>query len=179
MRPLFRSCLVSFPRRECTAIRPSSSPPAVPILCFGRILAGLPCTTIFPTQRRGARRNERLLHFTLVSARYWYMHASRLSAAAHLSSCSVHFQAVQGCVHRLSRICSSASIRAFPLQPRSGLLRSWGGITSSAVRMMATENATSTSSTLLSPGGFDRRCLPTAGATSCRSWGLISSRLVA
>ena len=47
----------------------------------------------------------------------------------------------------------------------------------SAVRMMAAANATSTSSTLLSPGGFALRCLPTAVATSCRSWGSATRRL--
>ena len=67
--------------------------------------------------------------------------------------------------------CSSASVRASPLQPRPGLLRSCGGITNSAVRMMAAANAASTSSTLLSPSGFALRCLPTAVATSCRSLG--------
>ena len=74
-------------------------------------------------------------------------------------------------------VCSSASVRASPLQPRPGLLRSWGGMTNSAVRMMAAANAASTSSTLLSPGGFALRCLPTAVATSCRSWGSVTSRL--
>ena len=68
-------------------------------------------------------------------------------------------------------VCSSASFRASPLQLRSGLLRSWGEIANSAVRTMAAAIAASTSSTLLSPGGFVLRCLPTAVATSCRSWG--------
>ena len=43
--------------------------------------------------------------------------------------------------------------------------------------MMAAANAASTSSTLLSPGGFALRCLPTAVATSCRSWGSVTRRL--
>ena len=73
--------------------------------------------------------------------------------------------------------CSSASVRAPPLQSRPGLLRSWGGITNSAVRMMAAVNSGSTSSTLLSPVGFALSCLPTAVATSCRSWGSITRRL--
>ena len=74
-------------------------------------------------------------------------------------------------------VCSSASVRASPLQPRPGLLRFWGGITNSAVRMMAAVNAASTSSTLLSPGGFAMRCLPTAVATFCRSWESATRRL--
>ena len=41
---------------------------------------------------------------------------------------------------------------------------------------MAAPNA-STSSTLLSPGGFALRCLPTTVATSCRSWGSVTRRL--
>ena len=73
--------------------------------------------------------------------------------------------------------CSSASVRASPLQPRPGLFRSWGGITNSAVRMMAAAKAASTSSTLLSPGGFALSCLSTAVATSCRSWGLVTRHL--
>ena len=73
--------------------------------------------------------------------------------------------------------CSSASVRASPLQPRPGPLRSWGGITNSAVRMMAAANAASTSSTLLSPSGFALRYLPTAVAPSCRSWGSVTRRL--
>ena len=42
---------------------------------------------------------------------------------------------------------------------------------------MAAANAASASSTLLSPGGFALRCLPTAVATSCRSWGSVTRRL--
>ena len=74
-------------------------------------------------------------------------------------------------------VCSSASVWASPLQPRHGLLRSWGGITNSAVRMMATANAASTSSTLLSPSGFTLRFLPTAVATSCQSNGSATRHL--
>ena len=58
--------------------------------------------------------------------------------------------------------CSSASVWAFPLQPRPGLLRSWGGITNSTVRIMAAADAASTPPILLSPGGFALRCLPAA-----------------
>ena len=43
--------------------------------------------------------------------------------------------------------------------------------------MMAAANAAYTSSTLLSPGGFALRCLPTAVVTSCRSWGSVTRRL--
>ena len=74
-------------------------------------------------------------------------------------------------------VCSSVFVWASPLQPRPGLFRSWSGIPSSAVRMMGAANAASTSSTLLSPGGFALRCLPTAVATSCRSWGSVTRRL--
>ena len=62
--------------------------------------------------------------------------------------------------------CSSASVWASPLQPRPGLLRSRGGIASLAARMMAAVNATSTSFTQLSPGGFVLSFLPTAVSTS-------------
>ena len=74
-------------------------------------------------------------------------------------------------------VCSSTSVRASPLQPRPGLLRSWDGNTNSAVHMMAAANAASKSSTLLSRGGFAPRCLPTAVVTSCRSWGSVTRRL--
>ena len=74
-------------------------------------------------------------------------------------------------------VCSSASVWVSPLQPRPGLLRSWGGITNSAVRTMTAANAAFTSSKLLSPGGFALRYLPTAVATSCRSWGSVTRRL--
>ena len=74
-------------------------------------------------------------------------------------------------------ICSSASAWASPLQPRSGLVRSWGGITYSVVRMMAAANATTTLPTLLSPGGFVLRCLPTTVAPSCRNWGSVTRHL--
>ena len=73
--------------------------------------------------------------------------------------------------------CSSASVQASPLQPRPGFLCSWGGITNSAIPVIAAVNAASTSSTLLSPGVFALRCLPTAVATSCRSWRSVSRRL--
>ena len=43
--------------------------------------------------------------------------------------------------------------------------------------MMAAANAASTSSTLLSPGGFALRCPPTAVATSCRSWRSVTRSL--
>ena len=74
-------------------------------------------------------------------------------------------------------ICSSASAWASPLQPRSGLVRSWGGITNSVVRMMAAANRTTTLPTLLSPGGFALRCLPIAVATSCRNWVSVTRHL--
>ena len=73
--------------------------------------------------------------------------------------------------------CSPASVRVSPLQLCPGPLRSWGRITSSAVRIMAAVNAASTLSTLLSQGGFALRCLPSAVATSCRSWRSVTKRL--
>ena len=72
--------------------------------------------------------------------------------------------------------CSSASVRASLLQPCPGLLRSWGGIIDSAVRMMAAANAASTSPTLLSPGGFALRCLSIAVITPCQSGGPVTRR---
>ena len=42
---------------------------------------------------------------------------------------------------------------------------------------MAAANAASTSSTLLSPGGFALRCLPTAVVTYYRSWRSVTRRL--
>ena len=69
----FCPAAVSFPRHGRTAIRSTSSPSTAPIRCFGRIHVGLPVATACPTQRRRARRNKRLLHFTLSSAAY--MHA--------------------------------------------------------------------------------------------------------
>ena len=74
-------------------------------------------------------------------------------------------------------VCSSGSVLSSPLQPCPGLLSSWDGVIISAVRMMAAANAASTSSILLSPDGFALRCIPTAVATSCRSWGSVTKRL--
>ena len=90
----------------------------------------------------------------------------------------VHFQALPRCVHRISRSLQF-SFRSGVSSPTSPhLLRSWGGITNSAVRMMAAvKNAASTSSTLLSSGGLALRCLPTAVTTSCRSRGSVTRRL--
>ena len=42
---------------------------------------------------------------------------------------------------------------------------------------MTAANAASTSSTFVSPGGLTLRCLPTAVATSCQSWGSVTRRL--
>ena len=89
----------------------------------------------------------------------------------------VHFQAQPRCVHRISR-----SLQFIFRSSVSTLISPWppsflGWDHHSAVRMMAAANAASTSSTLLSPVGFALRCLPTAEATSCRSWGSVTSRL--
>ena len=80
-------------------IRPSSFPPATPIRCFGRIHDGLPYATASPTQRCGARKNERLLHFALSSVSY--ILSWRPSAAAYLW-CLV-LGAAPRCLHRISR----------------------------------------------------------------------------
>ena len=61
---------ISLPRHGRTVIRPSSFFPAAWIRCFEIIHVGLPCATASPTQRREARKNERLLHFALSSATY-------------------------------------------------------------------------------------------------------------
>ena len=74
-------------------------------------------------------------------------------------------------------VYSSDSVWASPLQHRPGLLRSWGGIANSGVRMMAAVNAASTSSTLRSLSGLTLRGLPTATATCCRSWESVTRRL--
>ena len=154
-------------------IRPSLSPPAAPIWCFGRSRADLLRATASPTRRRGARRNERLLHFTFSSASY--MPSWRPSAAAH-PSCQFSGACHAVCIASVT-VCSSASVRASPLQPRPDLLHSWGGITNSAVRMMAASKVASTSSTLLPPGRFALRCRSTAVATSCQSWESVTRHL--
>ena len=87
----------------------------------------------------------------------------------------VHFQALSRCVHCISRSLQFSFRSGVSTPTRPGLLRSWGRIT--AVCMMAAANAASTSSTLLSPDGFALRCLPTAVAPSCRSWGSGTRRL--
>ena len=95
----------------------------------------------------------------------------------HLRIPSVCFRGCHAACIALVVVYISASVWASPLQPRPGLLRSWNGITNSAARIMAAANAASTSSTLLSSGEFPLRCLPTAVATICRSWGSVTRRL--
>ena len=68
--------------------------------------------------------------------------------------------------------CSSASVRASPLQPRLSLLRSCSGITESALCMVAAANAASTSSTLLSPGGMSASTIGGGGGTTIPSLGM-------
>ena len=89
----------------------------------------------------------------------------------------VHFQALPRCVHRISRSLKLSFRLGVATTISLWSLRSLCGITNSAVRMMAAANAASTSSKLLSPGEFAPRCLPTAVATSCRSWGSVTRRL--
>ena len=100
---------------------------------------------------------------------------------AALRSCA-SLVSVFGCCHAACiasvAACSSASVWGSPLQPRPGLLLFLGVITNnSAVRMIAATNLASTSFTLLSPGGFALRCLPTAVATSCQSWGSVTRHI--
>ena len=115
---------------------------------------------------------------TVAALRTLFSQLHAFLTALHSCACLVsifrHCHAV--CIASVAA-CRSASVRASPLLPRPGLLRSWGGITNSAVRMMAAANGASTSSTLPSPGRFALRCLPTAVATSCRSWGSVTRRL--
>ena len=96
------------------------------------------------------------------------LHAFLTALRSRASLVSVFRRCHAACIASVA-VCSSAFVWASPLQPHPGLLLSWGGITNSAVRMMAVANAASTLSTLLSPGGFSLRCLSTAVATSCRS----------
>ena len=120
--------------------------------------------------------NGLLLQFALSSARH-YLHACRPTSLHSCASLVSIFRRSQAACIGSVATSSSASVWASPLQPRPGLLRSWDGITSSAVRMMATANAASTSSRLLSLGGFTPRCLPTAVVTPCGSWGSVTRRL--
>ena len=123
------------------------------------------------TKWRSKKRTTAALR-TLFNQLHAFLTALR--SCACLVSISRRCQAV--CIASVAA-CSSASVRASSLQPHPGLLRSWVGVTNSAVRMMAATNAASAPSTLLSPGGFALRCLPTAVATSCRSWASVTRRL--
>ena len=79
-------------------IRPSSSPPAAPILCFGRIHAGLPYATASPTQRRGARKtNDCCISHSLQPVTCFPDGPPRLRISG------VCFQALPRCVHCISR----------------------------------------------------------------------------
>ena len=87
----------------------------------------------------------------------------------------VHFQALLGCVHRISHILQLRSHFGVstPTLPWSLSLLGWDH----QFRMLAAANTASTSSLLLFPGGFALRCFPTAVATLCRSWGSVIRRL--
>ena len=177
-------------RTYLSRIRPlsrSSLPPSSPTPCDSTFFVSSSCTDLMfwknpcwspipncfsnSTTWRSKQR-------TTAALRTLFSHLHTLLTA--LRSCaflvSVFRRCHAACIASVA-VCNSASVWASPLQPRPALLRSWGGITNSAVRMMAAASAVSTSSTLLSPGGFALRCLPTAVATSCRSWGSVTRRL--
>ena len=123
------------------------------------------------TSRRSKKRTTAALR-TLFNQ----LHAFLTALRSCVSLVSVFRRCHAACIASVA-VYSSTSIWASPLQPRPGLLRPWGGITNSAVHMMAAANAASTSSTLLVPGGFALRCLPTAVTTSYRSWGSVTRRI--
>ena len=169
-------------RTHLSRIRPlsrSSLPPSSRTHCYSTFFVSSSCTHLMfwknpcwspmrncfsnSTTWRSKKRTTAAL-YTIFSQLHAFLTALR--SCASLVSILRHCHAV--CIASVAA-CSSASVRASPLQPRHGLLRSWGEIINSAVRMVAAANAASTSSTLMSPGGFALSCLPTAVATSCRS----------
>ena len=169
--PLSRSTLPSSSRTHCdSAFFVSSS---CTDSMFWKNTCWFPTRNCFsnsPTWRSKKRTTAALR--TLFSQLHTFLTALRSCA----SLVSIFWRCHAACIASVAA-CSSDSVRASPLQPRPGLLRSWGGITNSAVRMMAAVNAVYMSSTLLSPGRFALKCLPTAVATFCRSLGSVTRRL--
>ena len=112
-------------------IRPSSSPPAAPIRCFGKIQAGLPYATASPTQRRGAQKtNDCCTSHSLQPVPCFPDGLPQLRVPG------VCFQALPRCVHRISRSLQ-LSFRLGVSTPTSSWPPSFlGGITNSAVRMI-------------------------------------------
>ena len=171
IRPLSRSSPPSSPWTHCDSTFFVSS--GCTDLMFWKSPCWSPMRNCFfnSTAWRSKKRTTAALR-TLFSQSHAFPTALRSCA----SLVSIFRRCQAACIASVAA-CSSASVRASPLQPRPGLLRSWGAITNSAVRMMAAANAASTPSALLSPGGFALRCLPTAVATSCQIWGSVTRRL--
>ena len=171
IRPLSRSSLPSSSRTHCdsTFFVPSSCTD----LMFWKNPYWSPTRNYFfnsTTWRLKKRTTAELRTF------FSQLHAFLTALHSCASLVSIFRRYHAACIASVAA-CSSASVRASPLQSRPGFLRFWGGITNSAVLMIAAVNAPSTSSTLLSPVGFALRCLPTAVAISCRSWGSVTGRL--
>ena len=170
IRHFSRSSLPPSSRTHCDSIFVSSS-------CTDLMFYNNPCWSPMhnsfsnSTTWRSKKRTTSAFR-TLLSQ----LHAVLTALRSYASLVSVFRPCHAACIVSVA-VRSSASVWASPLQPRPGLFRFWGGITNSAVRMMAEANAASTSSTLLSPGGFVLRYPPTAGATSCQSWGSVTRRL--
>ena len=165
IRPLSRSSLPSSSRTHCDSTFFVFS--SCTDLMFWKNPSWSPTRSCFSnsTTWRSKKRTTAALR-TFFSQ----LHAFLTALRSCTSLVSIFRRCHAACI-ALVAACSSASVRASQLQPRPGLFRSWDGITNSAVRMMAAVNAASTSSTLLSSGGFALRSLPTAVATSCRIGG--------
>ena len=163
IRPLSRSSLPPSSRTHCDSTFFVSS--SCTDLMFWKNPCWSPIRNCFSnsTTWRSKKRTTAALR-TLFSQ----LHAFPTALRSCASLVSAFRRCHAACIASVA-VCSSASVWASPLQPRPGLLRPWGGITNSAAHMMAAVDAASTSSTLLSPGGFALRCLPTAVATCCRS----------
>ena len=171
IRPLSRSSLPSSSRTHCDSTFFVSS--SCTDLMFWKNPCWSPTRNCFSnsTTWRSKKRTTAALR-TFFSQLHAFLTALR--SYASLVSISRRFHAAY--IASVAA-CSSASVRASPLQPRPDLLRSWGGTTNSAVRMVAAVNASSTSSTPLYPVGFTLSCLPTAVDTFGRSWGSVTRRL--
>ena len=161
IRPLSRSSLPSSPRTYCNSTFFVSS------TCTDLMFWKNPCWSLLSncfsnsTTWRSKKRTTAALR-TLFSQ----LHVC-LTALRSCASLVSNFRRCQAACIASVVAYRSASVWASPLQPPPGLHRSWGGITSSAVRMMAAANSASTPSTMISPGGFALSCLLTAVTTPC------------
>ena len=169
-RPLSRSSLPPSSRTHCDSTFFVFS--SCTDLMFWKIHADLPCATVLQLNDVALEKTNDCCTSHFLQPAICFPNAVRSCA----SLVSVVRRCHDACIASVA-VCSSASVWASPLKPRPCLLRSWGGITNSAVPMMAAANVASTSSTLLSLGGFTLRRLPTAVATSCRSRGSVTRRL--